>query len=183
MKKGAYNYLTKPLNPGIFLFSGRKGAGKALSQLGDRKAEKSFWRKGMTLPTSWAGGQKMQEVLEIVSRIAKTESTVYIHGESGTGKELIAKAIHLASDRKNKPFVAHQLCRSAETLLVRGQLFGHEKGLLPRAVRSTKGLFTQAHEGTIFLDEIGDYAAAHSGQAPPGAAGAAVLSPGRRKTG
>jgi two-component system response regulator GlrR len=102
-----------------------------------------------------AKSDKMQRVLETVSRIADTESTVYIHGESGTGKELIAKAIHLASSRKDKPFVAINCAALPETLL-ESELFGHEKGAFTGAIRSTKGLFTQAHEGTIFLDEIGD---------------------------
>jgi two-component system response regulator GlrR len=97
----------------------------------------------------------MQSVLEMVSRIAKIDSTVCISGESGTGKELIARAIHLASDRKNKHFVAIN-CAALPEPLLESQLFGHEKGAFTGAVRSTKGLFTQAHEGTIFLDEIGD---------------------------
>jgi two-component system response regulator GlrR len=97
----------------------------------------------------------MQRVLEVVSRIAPTESTVYIHGESGTSKELIAKAIHLASERKDKPFVAINCAALPETLM-ETELFGHEKGAFTGAVRSKKGLFTEAHQGSIFLDEIGD---------------------------
>jgi two-component system, NtrC family, response regulator GlrR len=97
----------------------------------------------------------MQKVLEAVSRIAKTDSTVYINGESGTGKELIAKAIHLASDRKDESFVAINCAAIPETLL-ESELFGHEKGAFTGAVKSTKGLFTQANHGTLFLDEIGD---------------------------
>jgi two-component system response regulator GlrR len=102
-----------------------------------------------------ARSEKMQKVLEMVSQIAKTDSTVYIYGESGTGKELIAKAIHLASERKDRAFVAINCAALPETLM-ESELFGHEKGAFTGAVRSTKGLFTQAHEGTIFLDEIGD---------------------------
>jgi two-component system response regulator GlrR len=97
----------------------------------------------------------MRAVLDVVSRIAILDSTVYIHGESGTGKELIAKAIHLASDRKDKPFVALNCAALPETLL-ESELFGHEKGAFTGAVKSTRGLFTQAHGGTLFLDEIGD---------------------------
>jgi two-component system response regulator GlrR len=97
----------------------------------------------------------MHVVLESVSRIANTDSTVYIHGESGTGKEVIARAIHFASGRKDKPFVAVNCAALPETLL-ESELFGHEKGAFTGAIRSSKGLFAQAHEGTIFLDEIGD---------------------------
>jgi len=94
-------------------------------------------------------------VLETVSRIAGKDSTVYIHGESGTGKELIAKAIHLASNRKNKPFVALNCAAIPETLL-ESKLFGHEKGAFTGATQSARGSFAQAQQGTIFLDEIGD---------------------------
>jgi two-component system response regulator GlrR len=97
----------------------------------------------------------MKRVLEMVSQIAKTESTVYISGESGTGKELIAKSIHLASDRKNQSFVAINCAALPETLM-ESELFGHEKGAFTGAIRSKKGLFVQAHGGTFFLDEIGD---------------------------
>jgi transcriptional regulator with PAS, ATPase and Fis domain len=97
----------------------------------------------------------MQKVLDVVSRIAGTESTVFLQGESGTGKEIIAKAIHLASKRRNKPFVAIN-CAALPPTLLESELFGHEKGAFTGANRSTKGLLSQAHEGTIFLDEIGD---------------------------
>jgi two-component system response regulator GlrR len=97
----------------------------------------------------------MRSVLDVVTRIAKLDSTVYIHGESGTGKELIAKAIHLASARSEKAFVPLNCAALPETLL-ESELFGHEKGAFTGAVKSTKGLFTQAHSGTLFLDEIGD---------------------------
>ena len=97
----------------------------------------------------------MRMLLEMVSRVAKTESTIYIHGESGTGKELIAKAIHCASTRNERPFVAVN-CAALPEPLLESELFGHEKGAFTGAIKSTKGLFAQAHEGTIFLDEIGD---------------------------
>ncbi|HLD28951.1 MAG TPA: sigma-54 dependent transcriptional regulator, partial [bacterium] len=102
-----------------------------------------------------ARSEKMRRVLERVSRVAGTYSTVYISGESGTGKEIIAKAIHYASERKNKAFVAINCAAIPETLL-ENELFGHEKGAFTNAIRTHRGLFAQAHEGTIFLDEIGD---------------------------
>jgi two-component system response regulator GlrR len=102
-----------------------------------------------------ARSKKMQEVLELVSRVAGTDSTVYISGETGTGKEVIAKAIHLASERRDKPFVAINCAAIPETLL-ESELFGHEKGAFTDAKRSYEGLFAQSHQGTIFLDEVGD---------------------------
>jgi two-component system response regulator GlrR len=97
----------------------------------------------------------MQSVFDVVTRVAKLDSTVHIHGESGTGKELVAAAIHLASQRKGKPFVALNCAALTETLL-ESELFGHEKGAFTGAIKTTKGLFSQADGGTLFLYEIGD---------------------------
>jgi two-component system response regulator GlrR len=154
MKRGAYSYLTKPFDPGDLLLQIERA-------LENRRLTSEIERLKELLEESYdfanivARSEKMQRVLEVVSRIAKTDSTVFIHGESGTGKELIAKAIHLASERKNKSFIAINCAALPETLL-ESELFGHEKGAFTGAIRSKKGLFTQAHEGTIFLDEIGD---------------------------
>ena len=154
MKKGAYSYITKPFEPRDLLFQIEKA-------LENRRLTSEIQRLKDLLLERYdfaniiAKSEKMQAVLEAVSRIAKTDSTVYLHGESGTGKEVIAKAIHIASDRREKSFVAINCAAIPETLL-ESELFGHEKGAFTGAVRSTKGLFTQAHEGTLFLDEIGE---------------------------
>ena len=97
----------------------------------------------------------MQKVRELIARVAPTDSTVLICGESGVGKELVAEAVHAMSPRAGKPFVALNCAALPETLL-ESELFGHEKGAFTGAVKSTRGLFTQAHGGTLFLDEIGD---------------------------
>ena len=153
MRKGAYNYLTKPFEAANLLMQMERALeNRRLNR--EVKRLREFVKK-YDFANIVARSEKMQRVLEMVSRIAKTDSTIYVHGESGTGKELIAKAIHLASDRKEKPFVAINCAALPETLL-ESELFGHEKGAFTGAVRSTRGLFTQAHEGTIFLDEIGD---------------------------
>jgi two-component system NtrC family response regulator len=98
---------------------------------------------------------KMEEVLSIASRAADSKATVLITGESGTGKEVLAKSIHYVSSRKEKPFIAVNIPALPETLL-ESELFGHEKGAFTGAEKIKKGRFELAHEGTIFLDEIGD---------------------------
>jgi two-component system response regulator GlrR len=154
MKRGAYSYLTKPFDPrDLLLQIERALENRRLTSEIERL--KGLLEERYDFSNVVAKSEKMQRVLEVVSRIAKTDSTVFIHGESGTGKELIAKAIHLASERKDKSFVAINCAALPETLL-ESELLGHEKGAFTGAIRSKKGLFTQAHEGTIFLDEIGD---------------------------
>jgi DNA-binding NtrC family response regulator len=98
---------------------------------------------------------RMQEIFELISDIANTDSTVLIQGESGTGKELIARAIHFNSHRKNKPFVVAN-CSAYSQNLLESELFGHEKGSFTGAIRRKIGRFEMANGGTIFLDEIGE---------------------------
>ncbi len=154
IKRGAFGYLTKP-------FDARELQLQITRALENRRLVSENVRLKELLKEKYdftnivAKSDVMQKVLAGVSRIAQTESTVHIQGESGTGKEVIAKAIHLASERKNKPFVAIN-CAAVPEALLESELFGHEKGSFTGAVRSTKGYFAQAHEGTILLDEIGD---------------------------
>jgi two-component system response regulator GlrR len=154
MKRGAATYLTKPFDAReLILHVERSLETRRLttevSRLRGLLAERYDFENIV------ARSEAMQRVLEVVARIAKTDSTVYLHGESGTGKELIARAIHVASERKDKPFVAINCAALPESLL-ESELFGHEKGAFTGAVKSSKGLFLQAHEGTLLLDEIGD---------------------------
>jgi two-component system response regulator GlrR len=154
MKRGAFSYVTKPFDPQQLLLQIEKALEnrKLTSEI---KRLKGLLEEKYDFENIIARSGKMQKVLELISQIARTDSTVFIHGESGTGKELIAKAIHLASERKTKPFVAIN-CAALPEPLLESKLFGHEKGAFTGAVRSAKGVFSQAHEGTIFLDEIGD---------------------------
>jgi DNA-binding NtrC family response regulator len=99
--------------------------------------------------------EAIREVLVQVEQIAPVTSTVLIEGESGTGKELVARAIHMLSPRRNKPFIAVNVGALPETLL-ESELFGHEKGAFTGAAERRLGRFELAHGGTIFLDEIGD---------------------------
>ena len=105
MKRGAYTYLTKPFDPReLILQIGRALQSHQLATENQRL--RGLLKEKYDFANIVAKSDKMQSLLEAVTRIAKSDSTVYIHGESGTGKELIAKAIHLASDRKDKPFIA-----------------------------------------------------------------------------
>jgi two-component system response regulator GlrR len=154
MKQGAYSYLTKPIAPRDL----RDHIEKALE---DRRVTAEIDRLKALLEEEYgsavivARSDAMQRVLDVVSRVAQSDSTVYIHGESGTGKELIARTIHLASRRKERSFVALNCAALPETLL-ESTLFGHERGAFTGALQSKRGLFAQAHQGTMFLDEIGD---------------------------
>lgn len=154
IKRGAYSYLTKPFEHQDLLFQIQKAIeNRRLTSEIERL--KGLLGERYSFSNVITRSERMQKVLETISRIAPTESTVLLLGESGTGKDLIAKVIHLASERKDKPFVAINCAALPETLL-ESNLFGHEKGAFSGAIRSARGLFLQAHEGTIFLDEIGD---------------------------
>jgi two-component system, NtrC family, response regulator GlrR len=154
MRRGAFNYLTKPFDPRELLFQ-IENAFEKRRLSNEIKRLKGLLKERYDFGNIVAKSEKMQRVRELVSRVAATDSTIFIYGESGTGKELIAKALHLASDRKDKPFVAIN-CAAIPEALLESELFGHKKGAFTDAVRDSKGLFAQAHEGSIFLDEIGD---------------------------
>lgn len=153
-KKGAFNFLNKPFDPEELLLQIEKAMENQRLVSEVRRLE-GLLKEKYDFKNIVARSEKMQKVLDFVSRIAGTDSTIYISGESGTGKELIAKAIHLASGRRDKPFVAINCAAIPETLM-ESELFGHEKGAFTDAKGSYQGLFARSHQGTIFLDEIGD---------------------------
>lgn len=99
--------------------------------------------------------KKMRQIFSLLEKISPSLATVIIEGETGTGKELVAKAIHTASNRANKPFVVFD-CSAVAPNLIESELFGHEKGAFTGAIKQRKGAFEAAFGGTIFLDEIGE---------------------------
>ena len=154
MQEGAYSYLSKPFNTQELLLQiSRALENRRLNS--EIQRLKGLLEQAYDFPNIVAKSGKMRSVLDIVSRIADTESTIYLQGESGTGKELIAKAIYLASSRRDKPFVAVN-CAALPEPLLESELFGHEKGSFTGADKSTRGLLSQANNGTFFLDDVGD---------------------------
>ncbi|MBU0464202.1 MAG: sigma-54 dependent transcriptional regulator [Proteobacteria bacterium] len=152
IRHGAYDYITKPFDHKIIL----NRLEKVLLKRNLLK-EVSFHRS-QAVSRSWqtkiiSKAKNMAAVFDLVAKIAKTSSNVIITGESGTGKELIARAVHNASLRKDKPFVVIN-CASIPAELMEAELFGHEKGAFTGAYKQTIGKFEFAHQGTIFLDEI-----------------------------
>jgi len=144
-QSGAFGFLTKPIDKDELLIT----VEKALKVSGSADVEEGWAAKIITR------NQGMKEVLQQAKMVAATDARVLITGESGTGKELLANAIHKASPRHNKPFVAINCSAMAENLL-ESELFGHEKGAFTGATRTHKGLFQSAEGGTLMLDEIGD---------------------------
>jgi two-component system NtrC family response regulator len=154
MKEGAYDYLTKPVDlDELELLLKRMVERQQL--LSENKMLKEQLSDKYKLTGIIAASKKMEEVLSIAARVAESKASVLIRGESGTGKELLAKAIHFASPRKDKPFVAVN-CAALNENLLESELFGHEKGAFTGADKQRLGRFETADGGTLFLDEVGD---------------------------
>jgi two-component system NtrC family response regulator len=154
MKMGAYDYLTKPINVDEMLII-LKRALEHKTLISENVRLHQTLQKEYSFEGIIAVSQKMQEVLNIVGRVAGTKATVLLRGESGTGKEIMARTIHFSSPRKDKPFIAFNVGAFSPTL-IESELFGHEKGAFTGADKSRIGRFEQGDEGTIFIDEIGD---------------------------
>ena len=154
MREGAFDYLTKPINLDELDVLLRR-----VEELHQLQSENQILREQLAERHSFAGiisqSVAMEGVLGSANRVAQSSASVLIRGESGVGKELIAKAVHFASDRKDKPFVAVN-CAALNENLLESELFGHEKGAFTGADRQRRGRFEMANGGTLFLDEIGD---------------------------
>jgi len=154
MKLGAYDYISKPFKPDEIILTLKK----AEEREGLRKENELLRRqvkKEYSFENIVSKNEKMNKIFEIIRKVAPYKSTILITGESGTGKELVAKAIHYNSDR-SKMFFVPVNCGAIPENLLESELFGHVKGAFTDAIRTKKGLFEEADEGTIFLDEIGE---------------------------
>jgi len=146
LKLGAFDFVSKPLD----LAGLRKLVGSALKLSGAADGDTSHFG-----PRLLGASQAMQNLREMIARVARSQAPVHIYGESGTGKELVAKLIHESGPRRDGPFVAVN-CGAIPTELMESELFGHKRGSFTGAVADKRGLIQAAEGGTLFLDEIAD---------------------------
>jgi len=151
IKKGAYDFIQKPLDLNRLLITIRNAMDKSSliteTRVLKRKVSKTHEMIGNSL--------SIVRVKEMIERVAPTDARVLITGDNGTGKELVARWIHEKSERADQPFIEVN-CAAIPSELIESELFGHEKGAFTSAIKQRKGKFEQADGGTLFLDEIGD---------------------------
>jgi two-component system NtrC family response regulator len=154
MKAGAYDYLSKPIDLDE-LEAVLEKIGEKRFLISENKMLKQQLEEKFKFNSILSESGEMEEVLNTAGRVAPSKASVLVRGESGTGKELIARAIHFASPRKDKPFVTVNISSLSENLL-ESELFGHEKGAFTGASSQRIGRFEEANGGTLFIDEVGD---------------------------
>ena len=147
-KKGVFSFLTKPIDGRIFLKEIKRALEVAPVARGE--VDQAEWRRGIVSRSS-----VMEQLLDKIRLVSRSNSSVLIRGQSGTGKELLAQALHKASERVGHPFIPVN-CSAIPEALLESELFGHAKGSFSGADRAYDGLFRAADKGTLFLDEIGD---------------------------
>lgn len=153
MKKGAYDFISKPFDEDELLASVRKALSE--SEGNEGLLSDYFEAEKLVLPEVIGASSAMRAVIETVRKVAPSDSTVLISGETGVGKEIVARAVHEASPRRRHPFVKINCAAIPETLM-ESELFGHEKGAFTGAATGKPGRFEIADKGTVFLDEVGE---------------------------
>ncbi len=155
IKKGADDYINKPINPEELILRMRMAQERQLLRVKNIYLQKEIGTRGDFTDIVYAS-EKMDAVIKLSEKASQFKTTVLISGESGTGKELIAKAIHNSSRRKEAPFIAVN-CAAIPEALLESELFGYVRGAFSGADGSKRGLMEEAHGGTLFLDEIGEF--------------------------
>lgn len=151
IKKGAFDYISKPPELNRLLITLRNALDKSKLMTETKVLKKVVKRQYQMIGSSAA----MNEVRDMIEKVAPTNARVLIEGENGTGKELVARQLHELSNRSYAPFIEVN-CAAIPSELIESQLFGHEKGSFTSAIKMKKGDFELANNGTLFLDEIGD---------------------------
>jgi len=151
IKKGAYDYISKPLDLNRLLITLRNARDRTTLIDETRLLKRRIGANYEMIGTS----EPMQQIRSMIEKVAPTEARVLITGENGTGKELVARHLHALSSRSSGPFIEVN-CAAIPAELIESNLFGHEKGSFTSAIKQHKGDFEQASGGTLFLDEIGD---------------------------
>ncbi|MFI5170694.1 MAG: sigma-54-dependent transcriptional regulator, partial [Vicinamibacterales bacterium] len=154
MRKGAFDYLTKPLEREGLLLAVKRAVERA-QLVSENSRLREELRSRFKVENLVGEHGSMQEVFRVVQKVARSSSTVLIYGESGTGKELVARAIHVTSDRRERLFNAVNVAALPESIL-EAELFGYEKGAFTGADARKIGLIEQASGSTLFLDEVGE---------------------------
>ena len=153
MKRGAYDFITKPVDEDELLAVVRKALAEARK---DGELVSAYFEPARGgFPDVVGSSPALAKILETVARVGPTDATVFISGETGVGKEMIVKALHAASPRRNRPLVKLNCAAIPETL-AESELFGHERGAFTGAATAKPGRFELADQGTLFLDEIGE---------------------------
>ncbi len=156
IKKGAFDFIEKPLDLNRILVTLRNATDK-VALVEERKVLKKTVQKikGTTIIGNTEG---IEQIREMIDKVAPSDARVLITGPNGAGKELVARSLHELSNRKEQAFIEVN-CAAIPTELIESELFGHEKGAFTSAVKQKKGKFEMASGGTLFLDEIGDMSA------------------------
>jgi two-component system response regulator AtoC len=154
MKMGAYDYVSKPFKKDEIVLALKKAEERERLKKENIRLQDQVEKK-YSFENIVSKSDKMQEIFQIIKKVAEYDTTVLISGESGVGKELIAQAVHYNSNRKEKPFVGVN-CGAIPENLLESELFGYVRGAFTDAGKDKKGLFEEAQGGTLFLDEIGE---------------------------
>lgn len=156
IKKGAFDFIEKPLDLNRILVTIRNAKDKTVLIEEKKVLKKTVRRfKGSSIIGET---EEIQQIKEMIEKVAPSDARVLITGGNGTGKELVARSLHDLSERKGNPFIEVN-CAAIPAELIESELFGHEKGAFTSAVKQKKGKFELASGGTLFLDEIGDMSA------------------------